>query len=265
MSDWALTAEQTDAPVGELLICQGSLLNLACDAMLIPTDAECRVEAPWRATLESEYGLEFDPWHRLVNAPRREVMRRERVWKPAVSESSTTPTPDIWFGDVARATPEDVVETAANFVQRAAAGLESALEQRHVPLLALPFVGTRKGGHGESQGTVAKHLIRRLEEAAACAGVDVALVIFENSPAFSAAQQQRGNNPHAAALGPALCKKADDLASAAARGQVVVFIGSGMSRAAGAASWNRARGCTRGSGRTRKARRGAVGAATAPG
>jgi hypothetical protein len=88
-------------------------------------------------------------------------------------------------------------------------------------------------------GDVVRRLLKTLREAARAEGVDIALVLHDG-PAFAAAQAERlaAEDEAFAALPPEHRAQADALAAKAEAGDLVVFLGAGVSQAAGLPSWN---------------------------
>jgi hypothetical protein len=136
-----------------------------------------------------------------------------------------------WWVDGAR----DFVRVAAETLARRGRG---PAHQRARRLLALPLVGTGGGGASHLSGELVNVLLRALREEAARAGVDIALVLLDG-PAWAAAQNQRKGHAEAwPELSAELAARADALARMAQSGDLVLFLGAGVSRAAGLPGWS---------------------------
>jgi hypothetical protein len=139
----------------------------------------------------------------------------------------------------ADAPPDKFVKSAREFLETAFAHLGRPRGQRAVPLLALPVVGAGAGGGARQAGQIVRHLLPALTAFTRDRQVDVALAM--RAPAqYAAAQAVRAEVEGDAAwpeLDAALRAKVDDLAERAARHELVLFLGAGVSRSAGLPSW----------------------------
>lgn len=108
--------------------------------------------------------------------------------------------------------------------------------ERH--LVALPLVGTGKGGASQSTGGVLAVLMPEIYGAAERFGYDVALVMIDASKFAAVQVWRRREFPQSwSELGDALRRDADRLAHMARRGNLVLFLGSGVSAGAGLPTW----------------------------
>ncbi|MBY0287275.1 MAG: SIR2 family protein [Mycobacteriaceae bacterium] len=104
------------------------------------------------------------------------------------------------------------------------------------PLIALPLVGTGEGGFIHKRGLLIKTLLPRLHEVAIAADVDVALVLRDDRDHVaiqgqrSAEDWQDFDSRH--------LELADDLGARAARGELSLFLGSGVSVPLGLPDWH---------------------------
>ena len=144
-----------------------------------------------------------------------------------------------WFVSAA----EQYLERAfARFVRRG----RRPLCDRQLPLFALPVVGTGNSGAKPIAGSVVSALLLMLTRFAADHPVDVCLVT-KSARMLSAAQSVRLRlsplsgltaTSHGRALGPRLLSAAERLAELAMSGQLVLFLGSGLSRTNNMPGWS---------------------------
>ena len=217
---------------GHVFIVRGDLRKLACDAWLMPCSRNAWPEPYW--FLDDHTGPRHGP--------------RFEDGGPRVQPFPDWPSqqPQPWLGRVgSRGRPIAwYVDGAVEFVHTATAALRGQKPRfgRCLPLLALPIVGTLKGGAASRCGEVVKGLLRELNQFVARSDVDVALVCFEPS-AYAAAQAERvraeseGRLDWSAALSTDLCAQADRLARLAVKGDLALFLGAGVSQSAGLPDW----------------------------
>lgn len=215
---------------GHVFVMRGDVMGVACDAWLTP--GGFRPGRTWRAALAPR-----DAW------PEPELSfgrggPRVMPW-PALDPRAPQPFLTFVVGDN-RAGAEWYVDGAREFVRVATAHVRKAPPRhgraRH--LLAVPLVGTGDGGAWHMAGDVTRHLLRALREEAAAHDVDIVLALWDG-PAFAAAQTERLLDEDAAfaALPRELRAAADALAAKARAGDLVIFIGAGLSQGAGLPSW----------------------------
>jgi hypothetical protein len=148
-----------------------------------------------------------------------------------VNVGGGTAMPVAWFVDGARA-----------FLDVVAADLRGKKPKyaRSVHLVALPVVGTGRGGAKHRAGDVVKELLPLLEQKAAEHAIDIALVAIDE-PTYASAQSERKTRAKAhdgwRDLDGHTRKGAEDLADRAASGSLVLFLGAGVSVGAGLPSW----------------------------
>ncbi len=224
-----------DSP-GQLLALRGDLTRLECHAVVVPMSADLDVTTPW-LPLVSELHPQADGegWHRLtVDVPpgwgeddrtlRGPVVGRRQVWLTRT---------DAWDKDGAW-----VAASLVQAVERAAAHF-SEVTNRAVPLVGVPLAGSGAGGLADRRGEVVAAAVPALQDAAVRLGVDVALVLYDDQD-FAAVQAARTDTyaPGTDTLTAAEIARADALGDKAAREELVLFLGAGVSMAAGLPSWN---------------------------
>jgi len=209
------------------------ILNLRCDAWLLPTDSSVRIENHWLCASEEDLRTLAN---KSVSADFRQGTSLAEVIRPW-DESKPVP--------VLTAVPSDGRWDASSVAQRLEAFVQCCLreiaEPAHRPyrLLALPFFGTDGGGAGQHLGAALRAILAASEELAAKYQVDIVLVLRDRA-AFSLAQKLRRDEAGSsswAVLDPKLQEKAHSLGLAARSGHVVPFLGAGVSVSAGAPTW----------------------------
>ncbi|WP_324651021.1 SIR2 family protein [Georgenia sp. H159] len=216
---------------GHVFVVQGRIGNLDCDAIVVPTDRDFVVEPPWHAALggvaEDEVaGLEPEGW-------------RERGFGRGRSPDLVQPA---WFVDVVRG-PGPAVEELAAVMDRLRGALEDIAATRPAPgagrekvLVALPTLGTGGGGFGEITGTVVDQQLATCRDVVSRHDLDVVVVAASASDytALQGARLATGLEPD---LGRDTAAAARELAGRARCGELALFIGAGVSMAAGLPSW----------------------------
>lgn len=213
-------------------VAMADILNLRCDAWLLPTDSSVRIENQWlvahpelRKLAAMSASEDFRNGVSLAEAI--------RPWDNTVPLPIMTAVPDdgSW-------TPAGVTKRLEAFVQSAVAVIpESGTRPRR--LLALPFFGTAGGGAGNHLGAALRALLDACNELASRYGVDLVLVLRDKA-AFSLAQKLRREAPNQStwpSLGDQLHGSAKNLGGKARAGHLVPFLGAGVSVSAGAPSW----------------------------
>ncbi len=238
---------KTQSSQGHLFIINGDLTKVAADAILIPTDRVFRIEPAWQDLV----------W------PRMDQIKHHSLWEPAdwgearVVELPHSPKePEIWLGDVGQAGNHSdwtkfapVVEA---FIETATASSRSISPKGRIynwpkRRLAMHIVGSGEGGARHQQGELITGLVAKLQSLAADHDVDIVLVA-RGDKKYAAAQRARRQILKQSMLAPAdvwtfeenhthLHDQARKLSEHAVSGQLVLFIGSGVSAGAGLPTW----------------------------
>ncbi|MFF2620324.1 SIR2 family protein [Oerskovia jenensis] len=218
---------------GHLFVLNGRLEALGADAVVISTDSRFSVRDHWRPA--AGLGIHED-WASL----------RPHGWqRGSALPASRQPRPgrQVWFLDAVARTPDEVGRAAARLVEQIAETSGERLRStahaagRDLPLIAIPVLGTAGGGHDLERGLVIDALLAQLTAAAGEHGLDVALVASSRSD-YSALQHRRRTAGHGALPTEKLDAQARDLGDRAARGDLALFFGAGVSIAAGLPSWH---------------------------
>lgn len=225
-----------------IFLVHGDLRRMACDGWLLPSGPTFRHE---ERTWYPEYA---DHWR----AEAAEVygdghVARVANWPPPNAARSLSPP---WLVDVVGADRpiQFFVDRALAFVEAASARLrvhpnEIRLTRRARPLLALPLIGTGAGGAAYRAGDMAAALLPALQAKATECGVDVALVLLHASK-YAAAVRVREHTLGVdtrnwpVALNDDEHRALEELTEWARTGQLVLFIGAGVSIGAGLPSWD---------------------------
>lgn len=224
---------------GHVFVTKGNLVNLKSDAWLLPTDRQARPSEKWNAVLpQLESALEA---HNL------EPLKREAAFAVALADwDLSEPMP------VLTAVPFEGIKSAEEIRPRFIEFLEVATEVAHKrrkllepsndkPLLAAPFLGTGKAGGTAYRGEILNVLLDAAYAHVAAANVDVVFV-FQDPAAFALAQQLRKDREFKggsvwSSIAASLFAEARRLGQIAAKGELVPFMGAGVSVSAGAPSW----------------------------
>lgn len=209
------------------------LMNLKCDAWLLPTDSTVMIESHWLQAQQNLRSL-------AAASASAEFRGGTALAEPIRPWDSSAPTP------IMTAVPEDgtwsteiVAERLEAFVRSALTAIPAPADHRPYRLLALPFFGTAGGGAGNHLGAALRAILESSTELASRYKVDIALVLRDRA-AFSLAQKLRREVPNGSSwhsLGGHLQEKARSLGQIARAGHLVPFLGAGVSVSAGAPSW----------------------------
>lgn len=220
---------------GHVFIIRGDLRRLACDAWLMPCSGNAQPQGNW---FFPDYpGPRAGNWFES-GGPRVQPLPGWPVGQPQpwLTRIGGSRRPIEWF-----------VAGAAEFLNAAANAITIAdrppMFRRERSLLALPIVGTGQGGAAQRAGEVVQALLPELETFVNRSfdggrEFDVALVCWD-APSYAAAQAERarrGSWP--TDLTPELRSEAESLARRALQGELALFLGAGVSMAAGLPSWH---------------------------
>lgn len=222
----------TGLVTGHVFVVRGDLTKLACDALLVPTAAQLDVTEHWRAVLESSrIGRTWsNGWLEVkVDAPADWSSGCRAFQVPEASHGRA-----VWLVQTGGGSPAWVAEGVADAVERIVDAGIAPGRGRDRALIGLPLPGVGAGGLGRERGSTIKALLPRLTQLADRHGVDLALVLFDGRD-FAAVQRERVAPP---SLGADLDREATRLGELAAAGELVLFLGSGISVSAGLPTWS---------------------------
>jgi SIR2-like domain len=221
---------------GHVFVVGADLTRLSCDDVLVPTDRSLRITSSWVPLLPPDAVRETDDDGATVAAAWsggervREVpgCGDRRAWLVDTVEDGEGAGERglAWLLDGAR---EALTAVADRQVTRPA-------HDRARRLVGLPALGTGWGGAAGRRGELLQELLPVLREAADEHGYDIALVLRRPSD-LAAAQRVRRGDGGGWALPEALRGLADELGRRARAGELAVFLGAGVSAAAGLPTW----------------------------
>lgn len=234
----------TDLSQPHVFVVHGDLLQLACDAIMIPTDARLSVREHWHPAVPEHASLSsmselsaFRNGHELAHAlpPRLSVDGDEHA---PLRVLTAVPLHGYRSVDELRPRIRAFVAEAARAIAGRRESVIGTGQARAVPLVAMPLFSSKGGGGGMRRTTIIDTVLDEARSAARAAGVDVALVVREEPDAALAQQRRRTAAAESwAAVEPRLVTVAQRLAQHALADRMVPFMGAGVSMSAGAPSW----------------------------
>jgi hypothetical protein len=233
------TGRDDESGPGHVFVIGADLTRLSCDDVLVPTDRDLRVAPGWRPLVPAELvtdeaddgaclgGLCWSGGERVLEVPGEDP---RHVWLvDTVADGAGDGRQGLdWILDGAREALDAVAKRR----------VEVPVHGRARRLVGLPALGTGWGGAAGERGALLQQLLPVLREAAADHGFDVALVLRGPSD-LAAAQRVRRGDEGGWDLPEHLLDLGRQLGEMARRGQLAVFIGAGVSAAAGLPTWER--------------------------
>lgn len=207
---------------------RGDLTRLMCSAVLIPCASNWElVTKHWGELLQLDQFERSLYGHRLKDHPgnaRFTDLTPHKGRQVRLVATAGAHAPDAqWIVD-------GVTEAIADFV-----GKLVAVHGRIKPLVALPIVGVGEGGFRRRRGALISVLLPALQKVAQDTDIDVALVL--NSERDHAAVQILRGEQDWSEFTPEELSVADELGQHAAKHELSLFLGSGVSVPLGLPDW----------------------------
>ena len=218
--------------LGHLYVINGDVGKVACDAWLLPADSRFFVTDKFAHFV----GLD------RAGVPRGLPHEGYAGDKCLPYRVGVVDQPDLWIGDVGRtgAPLDHYSDVAYRFIERATATIRQSRRDADPPLVALPVIGSGDGGKRWARGPLLRELIPTLQHAAETFVCDVVLVTY-GQVVYSAAQALRRELIDSERLWTDLSSELRDSATTlgerARAGELVLFMGAGVSRGAGVPVW----------------------------
>lgn len=204
---------------GHLFVAHGRMEKIRSDAVIVPTDRAFDVTRYWRPFF-------------VGGTPRRPA-----VWPQPFAQEH--PSSKVWFIKVFDHGPlrGDELRQSIDGIIADIASSGFTRNDRKVPVVAVPVLGIGGGGQGGERGRVVRELVEALQDAVRAHAIDVVLV-SGNPSVFGAVQHfRRELDACSCELGEQGLATARELGELAQQGHLALFLGAGVSMAAGLPSW----------------------------
>ena len=223
-----------NGPAPHVFVTRGDLTNVACDAWMVPTDRALSVRPYWTEGNPAlvEAIKKFSDESFLAGNSHASAVERWTVPGPIPVFAAV---PFFGFDDASEFA--DIIDSFAEAAARAVAESGKG-ESRPLPLLAMPVIGSGGGGGADVLGDLIRLVLDAAERAAARRLVDIVIVVRSAAQMGLAQRIRRENSGNRWNELPADLKQtANELAADCVSGNVVPFLGAGISISAGAPSW----------------------------
>lgn len=196
----------------------GRLETVRYDEVIVPTDRRFRVGSTWDGVLSGVRPVRPDNWGRGYGRSQENA--------------------GVWFISVF----DDVAVTGDELEQRldvlvGAIVAESRLSSVDRRVVALPVLGLGGGAQGARRGEVIRELVAALSRIASQHGVDIALVTPDLAVHGAIQHLRRQHSETHFELSRTEADAAAELGALAQQGHLALFLGAGVSMAAGLPSW----------------------------
>ena len=213
--------------MGHLFVAHGSLTRLACDALVIPCDEELNVSEWWRPVLPDDTPPGSIPgWLRVEGIPNSHGV----IDLPSAGDRPVFAFVSPLSGYLEPNEPVDILWEAVDDI----VGRLYPDRRREMALIGIPLVGTGEGGLAHRRGEVIAELLDRHRSEPL--SVDLALMLLDRRD-FAAVQNLRLDEIDWPELTLALRYTADELGHLAAKKELSLFLGAGVSQPAGLPAW----------------------------
>lgn len=217
-----------------VFVTRGDLTHMACDAWMVPTDRSVSVLAHW--TRDNAPLVEA-----ISSFNNEEFFAGKAHAAAAESWTASTPLPVFTavplfgFGDA-----KEFADIIDDFARVAVQALKhhGQTSSRPFPLLAMPVIGSGGGGGANVVGDLIRVVLETAEKASLRHAIDIVIVV-RNAAQMGLAQRIRREHGQSqwSELSADVIKTAKELSTDCIAGNVVPFLGAGISVSAGAPSW----------------------------
>jgi hypothetical protein len=233
---------------GHVFVVHGDLTHLACDDWLVPSDRSLTLTDAWLPALtedavrRGEDGvprLQHDAPENFCSGSTR-VLRVPDGARAEPQEGSPVTRGRAWLLDVGSdhdIDPGWLVAGVREWLDRVGRDAPNNTDRAR-PLLALPLIGTGEGGAADQRDRVLAELLPALREHAEEHDVDLALVLNDARDHAAAQDVRLRLGEDHWDLPEDLQCAAEELAGLASKGRLSLFLGAGVSRAAGLPLWS---------------------------
>lgn len=224
----------TRSPTPHVFVTRGDLTHVECDSWMVPTDRTLSVRPYWTEGNPAlvEAIKKFTDENFLTGKAHASAVE---PWSAAEPIPVFTAVPLFGFDDASEFADiiDSFAETAARAVDESDKG-----DSRPFPLLAMPVIGSGGGGGADVLGDLIRVVLEAADRAAARHLVDIVIVV-RSAAQMGLSQRIRRESSQAqwVELPAQLKQTANELAIDCISGNVVPFLGAGISISAGAPSW----------------------------
>lgn len=217
---------------GHVFVIDGDVSQVHCDAWLLPTDRSFWITDSFKGAVDMTTAGQLP--HRPSSWGDQGCLFLEHL--------NRSGRPHLWLGDIGRfdAPIDHYAQRAREFIEHASERVRNERPDLRHPLLAMNVIGSGHGGKRSQRGELLTALLPAIHDAARVHRCDVVLVAY-GAVMYAATQAARRGLE--ASLTPwvdldeNLRSAGDTLAAQARAGNLVVFMGAGVSVAAGVPAW----------------------------
>ncbi len=225
---------------GHLFICKCDITKIACDAWLLPTYAEKTIDLTWHNQCLEQLGAcdgSLDAFDVGPDFGDQQKTALPKHWP----EHPEYPMPILTvIGSKVKQDIQWYIDSVKQFLDAYSRQPSCFLSYRHRPLLAIPLIGVGKGGAGDRVAGIIDELLSFAQDTANERNVDIVLSVFD-SIHYTVCQKHRKNLDEQRNFWSEISEQqrayADNIINFARRGELVLFLGAGVSAGAGLPSW----------------------------
>ena len=225
---------------GHFFSCRGDITKLACDAWLLPTNANKVIEPYWENQCLKQLGVlegDFSQYDISADFGGSVKTALPKNW----GESPEYPMPILTVvGDETKNDIEWYLDSVDQFLEAFQKELRCYLRFRIRPLVAIPLIGIEKGGGGDEVASIIVGLLIHCHTRAKELDIDI-VIVLKNQFHYSVFQRERKRLDKEYNFWPELSEEdkesAKEVANHAKKGELVLFLGAGVSAGAGIPRW----------------------------